>query len=375
MEVEFKIKRKPKAEGVASENKKQEDTKKKLTKAVKYKLERFNLNKVFEEIIDAAKDGSVMMIMKNILSAGKRVLNDKKAQLKKRWLNLKNSNLSEQDYRKKEKELQKAELDEVREIKEDIYNKLCASKIKGFDTKETIMENFKKSINKTNESLQPHEIDEALIQEIQEKEFQNYKNDILELLDKLLNEKMFTEDADNPAKFHELNREVLRRPDGRGEKRGESMESQRPYERTRENKGPKSQRRKVTCQVGKEFIENEVRLNEYLNKYDVEAFFNVQDKDRLLLKKSEVPVINNSTVERSNDELYLQEQFERNNKMLQDLERKSYESNGRPDYDTLKDLVYLTNFVMYNLHSYQKYNIERSMIHPSDLLYLLNRYS
>lgn len=240
--------------------------------------------------------------------------------MKKRWLNLKNSNLSEQEYKKKEKALQKGELDEIREIKEDIYNKLCASKIRGFDTKDTILENFKKSINKTNESLQPHEIDDALIQEIQEREFQNYKDDLMELLDKLLNERIFTEDADIGGKFHGEVREG-RRIDMRGDRRGESMESQRPYEKMlRENKAPKSQRRKVTCQIGKDFIENEVRLNEYLNKYDVQAFYNVQDKDRLLLKKSEVPVINNSTVERSNDELFLQEQFERNTKMLQDLE-------------------------------------------------------
>jgi len=212
---------------------------------------------------------------------------------------------------------------------------------------------------------------------ILDKEFQAYKNDILELLDKLLNERIFTEDADIAGRYLPEPKETrLRLGDMKGDKRGESMESQRPYEKMmRENKAPKSQRRKVTCQVGKEFIENEVRLNEYLANYEARSFFHVQEKDRLLLKKSEVPVINNSTVERSNDELFLQEQFEKNGLLLQDLEKKAYDCNGRPDYDTLKDLVYLTNFVMYNLHSYQKYNIERSMIHPSDLLYLLNRFS
>lgn len=246
--------------------------------------------------------------------------------MKKRWQNLGSSNLSEKDYKMKKEELQKSESDEIRDIKEDIYNKLCSSKIRGFDTRDTILENFKRSINKTNESLQPHEIDEALILEIQEREFQNYKNAIMDLLDKLLIEKIFTEDADLPIKFHGEVREARRMGDLRGDKRGESMESQRPYERmVRENKGPKSQRRKVTCQIGKDFIENENRLNEYLNIYDVQAFYNVQDKDRLLLKKSEVPVINNSTVERSNDELYLQEQFERNTKMLQDLDVSTFD--------------------------------------------------
>ena len=217
--------------------------------------------------------------------------------------------------------MRKAEEDEIRDIKEDVYNKLCASKIRGFDTKETILENFKKSINKTNESLQPNEIDEGLIVEIQEKEFHAYKEDIMELLKKLLSERIFTEDADISAKYHNDIRDGRRILDARGDRRGDSIESQRPYERMlRETKAPKSQRRKVTCQIGKEFIENEVRLNEYLNKYNVQSFFNVQEKDRLLLKKSEVPVINNSTVERSNDELFLQEQFERNTKLLQDLE-------------------------------------------------------
>ena len=43
---EFKIKRKKKTEEVSSDNKKQENTERNLAKAVKYNLERFNLNKV-----------------------------------------------------------------------------------------------------------------------------------------------------------------------------------------------------------------------------------------------------------------------------------------------------------------------------------------
>jgi len=199
----------------------------------------------------------------------------------------------------------------------------------------------------------------------------------LELLDKLLNERIFTEDADIMGRYQLDSKEPrMKLSDLKSELKSESMENQRPYEKLlRENKAPKSQRRKVTCQVGKEFIENQVRLNEYLADYDSRNFFSLQEKDRLLLKKSEVPVINNSTVERSNDELYLKEQFENNEILLKKLEKKSYDYNGKPDYETLKDLVYLTNFVMYNLHSFQKYNIERAMIHPADLLYLLGKFS
>jgi len=184
------------------------------------------------------------------------------------------------------------------------------------------MENFKKSINKTHEELQVTNIDEAHVNEILEKEFQAYKNDILELLDKLLNERIFTEDADIMGRYQLDSKEPrMKLSDLKSELKSESMENQRPYEKLlRENKAPKSQRRKVTCQVGKEFIENQVRLNEYLADYDSRNFFSLQEKDRLLLKKSEVPVINNSTVERSNDELYLKEQFENNEILLKKLE-------------------------------------------------------
>lgn len=74
--------------------------------------------------------------------------NDKNAQLKKRWLNLKNSNLSEIEYRKKEKELKQSEQSEIHDIKEDIYNKLCASKTKGFETKDSIYDQVQRIIDK-----------------------------------------------------------------------------------------------------------------------------------------------------------------------------------------------------------------------------------
>jgi hypothetical protein len=61
--------------------------------------------------------------------------NELKNKYKKKWISLKNSNLTEQEYRKKEKELQQTEQDEILGTKEQIYNKLCITGIKGFESK------------------------------------------------------------------------------------------------------------------------------------------------------------------------------------------------------------------------------------------------
>jgi hypothetical protein len=53
------------------------------------------------------------------------------ANIKKRKNILLGSNLSQQDYQRKEREIERAENEEIREVKEDIFNKFCASRING----------------------------------------------------------------------------------------------------------------------------------------------------------------------------------------------------------------------------------------------------
>ena len=120
--------------------------------------------------------------------------NEKNIQIKKRQLNLNSSNLTEQEYRKKQKEIVKVGDTEIREIKEDLYNKLCASKIKGFETRESLIENLKASLLKKKEIQEMFPNGDFEI-DLNEQELSNYKNNLMTLIDKLLNEKQFIESS------------------------------------------------------------------------------------------------------------------------------------------------------------------------------------
>mgnify|MGYP000899147557 FL=1 len=106
---------------------------------------------------------------------------------------LKNSNMSEQEYRQKEKELKAAEVDEMNEIREDVYNKLCGAKIAGFQTKEQIVDRIHNDLVKI---LDEKGIDNPMVfEEIEEREHKIYKQCLFELIEKLLSEKVFIEDT------------------------------------------------------------------------------------------------------------------------------------------------------------------------------------
>ena len=118
---------------------------------------------------------------------------EKKFNLKKRWLALKNSNVTEQEYRQKEKELKTAEVDEIDEIREDVYNKLCGAQIVGFQTKEQIVDRIHNDLVKV---LDDKGIDNVMVfEELEEREFKIYKQCLFDLIEKLLSEKVFIEDS------------------------------------------------------------------------------------------------------------------------------------------------------------------------------------
>jgi hypothetical protein len=246
--------------------------------------------------------------------------------LKKKWLNLKNSNLSEQEYRKKEKALKESEQNELREIKEDIYNKFCASKIRGFDTREAFNERFRKNLELNNKYEDLQKLNSEIVFELQEKEYAKYKEDVMELIEKLLNQKMFTEDADNRGflkTFPDLKelKKVSQMSESSKNDKMEPEPTPKTYEKpTKEAKTQKTQRKKMTCLIGKYFMDNEKKVNDRLISYEWNEFFNITDKDKLMLKKSDVPVINSSAVERSADEIYIQNHYEKCNRLLLDLD-------------------------------------------------------
>jgi acetylglutamate kinase len=85
-------------------------------------------------------EDSVLNIMRQVLTAANKAIANKKHYFQKKWYHLKSANLTELEYRTKQKSLQKDEIEEINEIKEDILNKLASSKIKGFENKDMLLE-------------------------------------------------------------------------------------------------------------------------------------------------------------------------------------------------------------------------------------------
>jgi hypothetical protein len=160
--------------------------------------------------------------------------------------------------------------------------------------------------------------------EMQESEYNRYKSDIIELVDKLLNERTFTEEVSDTQNFFNKNfvdlKEIKKKMPGLELplKLDKSETDGKPFDRS-SARNSKSSRKKMTCLIGRTFLENDPKVNrEYYDK-NWNDFFSITDKDKLLLKKSDIPVINSSAIERSSDEKQIIEHYKKTTALLKDL--------------------------------------------------------
>lgn len=101
--------------------------------------------------------------------------------IRKKKNSLQGSNLSQQEFLRRTKELLNAEQEETTDVKESILSRLATSRIKGFETRDELKENLIKNA----------EISDPLSIEFDENELDEYKRMQIELLEKLLEERMF----------------------------------------------------------------------------------------------------------------------------------------------------------------------------------------
>lgn len=234
------------------------------------------------------------------------------------------SNLSQQEYLKKEKELLKSEKEEIEEIKTNLINKLSSSKIKGFETKEIVIENLK--LQKL-EEIKNNEIEF----EINEEEFEELKNMQMELLDKLLEERSFVNPDLKLSKFKSLSEKINLDEENRLKF---SVESQK-FDNFYENKNNQDLRRpdhnKKTILMNKYLEEGEIVEKDYLNEKmkeifnDFEHFSKINKDDAFIMSKYEKATL----LELKSDFLYIEEgfqkyQFLKYQKILKEIEVKLF---------------------------------------------------
>lgn len=205
-----------------------------------------------------------------------------------------------------------------------MINRLSSSKIKGFETKETIIENLK--VQKL-EEIKNNEIEF----EINDEEFNELKNFQMDLLDKLLEERSFVNPDLKLSKFKSSLSEKLNiDEDIMNNKMKFSVENQKIdglYENKSNNESKKLETNKKTILMNKYIEEGEIVEKDYLNEkmkeifHDFNSFIKIEKNDVFLMSKYEKAVL----LELKSDFLYIEEgfqkyQFTKYQKLLKEIE-------------------------------------------------------
>ena len=94
-----------------------------------HRVSEMNVIKLYNDIIEkTTKDEKLFNFIRSLVINKKQHLAEKDKYLKGKWYHLKNSNLSEKEYRMKEKALTQSGVDDVKEIKDSIYQSLSEEK-------------------------------------------------------------------------------------------------------------------------------------------------------------------------------------------------------------------------------------------------------
>ena len=274
------------------------------------------------------------------MTATNRSLQALQAFLKKKSYHLKTSNYGEKEYRIKEKDLQQTEAIETNEIKEDLFKRLCSLGLPGFKTEADLKLELCEANAVSKEVSANYKFDD--------RHFPIYKRKQMAVLEKLL-----TMDFSNQPK-------ATSRLD---------LES---HPRKKPMKFPNLARRekKVTIvKLSKQISGQLENLKRELSSTQEE----IKAGDLHLISSSELDKINLMRSDKSYyDEADIEKSFEQNKEFLTDLLARGNFNLDQIDNEKIGKLVDAASFSLNGVHYYQKFKKTKSMIHPSDILYLLS---
>eukprot|EP01017_Pseudomicrothorax_dubius_P035996 TRINITY_DN5111_c0_g1_i8.p1 TRINITY_DN5111_c0_g1~~TRINITY_DN5111_c0_g1_i8.p1 ORF type:complete len:352 (+),score=60.29 TRINITY_DN5111_c0_g1_i8:379-1434(+) len=349
-----------------------------------------NINRIFSDIM--TQDEPLLDIIRHIVVSGAKALDEKKALLKRRWHSLKTTNLSEEEYRQKEKELQRTEAQEVSELKEDIFNRLCSSKIKGFESRETFLENIKRNYRMRNNLNEDVEV------EFDEKELKVIKEDQMAIVDMLLNEKHLNKpdaikiqpSSQRPDKFmgyNDHNHMSNGFTNGSGHHPGNhgqgyhrmDIEGDRIYhnggEGFADGDKPEGLKKSIIGQINKAITGSDLIESVLLENLKNSNFFQVGDNDVIQMSKHEM---RNITDQKLNKWVLDYEKYDHLCEVyardMQDLYREGRLDSGEINEKAIHELMKMTSFAMNGVHFYQKFKDIDLKVNPYDILFLLSHY-
>lgn len=281
-----------------------------------------------------------------------RELQDKQTYLKKKAYHLKTSNLGEQEYRMKEKALQNAEVEEINEIKEELFKKLASLKLPGFQTKEDLIQQRVAALGSQFEPLKHYELEE--------RSYLGYQKQQMSLLEILLKAD-YSSNAEN-------------KPPQRGEGNHDSQANMK--------KGPYIPN--LTRREKKPII---IKLSKYLR--DDLANFSREDRqpadnsfveglkptDFHKVSTTEVLKLNETRSDKTYyDEAEIDAKYETTKNFLTHLRTSNDFVVENLDNEKVGQLIDAVSFSLNGVHYYQKLKKTKSMIHPIDILYILSKF-
>lgn len=285
-----------------------------------------------------------------IMTKANKDLNDKLNYLKKKTYHLKTSNIGEKEYRMKEKALQLAEVEEINEIKEEIFKKLSSLKINGFKSKEEVLLERTAALGTHYDPLKKYELEE--------RSYLVYKKNQMLLLELLLKADYTAQPTQKP-----VNR--LERPASENVRKGPYIPSL-----TRREKKP------IIIKLSKylkDDLANFSREDKVSSEVSYQEALRIADFHRV--SPAEINKINAARSDKSYyDEKEIEDKYQATKVFLTDLRANSDFVVEHMADEQLGRLVDAVSFSLNGVHYYQKMKKTKAMIHPIDILYILSKF-
>ena len=296
----------------------------------------------------AYNDNKLYQSLNLIITNTNKSLQAKQSYLKKKWYHLKTSNLGEKEYRIKEKALQHAEVEEMNEIKEDLFKRLCSQGLPGFQTKEDLLQEKIDSLGNL--------ADPAKRYEVEERSYLLYNKNQMNLLEKVL-----AMDFSNQPKANlrmDMDLMVKKKP------------GNFPNLARREKKVSVVKLSKQISKQLEDFRKEEGSQN------DLSGLTELKPSDFYSISSSEIDKINSVRSDKSYyDELDIEGSFNNSKNFLCDLIASNNFKIEKLEDEKIGKLVDAVSFSLNGVHYYQKFKKTKSMIHPLDILYTLSKFS
>lgn len=352
-DFDYKIKKKERKDSYKAADSNYKDELKKEdnnVSLISLKVAPYNVLKTYENILeDTTHHPETKVIIKSIIGNGLKELNIKVIYYKKKWKAFRSMNLEEIEFRRQMSELRKNEERELKNIKKEMIKKLSIARIIGFNSKEMLLEYYYKKYKIKNKQLFNDKNYGIKNFKLDNESYKKYKVNQLELLTKIMNSYYFTEvDDSNIAQVVDFEPQRLLK--------NESFERE-----TVKNNDKKVSTIKLSKMIDNinfkdtPVLNNPIKDHEYLD-------INMETYNKIKEIKSEKNYYNKKLIKSQFKELKI---FLLKIKYIRNIKELSNKD--------IQNLVDLTSFCVNSVHYYNKFNKSKYVIHPDDILEILNK--